>query len=110
MLTDSIVPYKHYAEEVICDSLNGSIQPKTSDDRPSEQTVRRWNHWLMANELDINGHLKSIGHRMLGFSTELLKSGISLLAILRSSIHDGWLKVIIRTIYNAGAFLCPCYD
>ena len=62
------------------------------------------------NHTNIDGHLKSIGHRELGFSNELLCSGISLLDNLRSSDPFGWLKTIIRTIYNAGAYLCPCYD
>ena len=110
MLFDSLAPYKHYAQEVICDSLNGEIKPETSDYSPSEQSVRRWSHWLMANKLNINGHLKSIGYRVLDFSEELLKSSISLLEHLRSSTYYDWLKIIITTIYNSGAFLSPYYD
>lgn len=110
MLIDSLTPFKHYAQEVICDSLNGKIKSETSDDRPSLQTVRRWNHWIITNKQNIDGYLKSIGHRVLEFSEELLKSSISLLDHLRSSLHDDWLKIIITTIYNSGAFLNPCYD
>lgn len=109
ILPDILVPYKHYQEEVIVDSLDKRIDPACSDDRPSEQTVRHWNHWLMFNALNIDGHLKSIGHRELGFSEELLRSGVSLLESLRRSIHERWLKVILRTIYNAGGRLVPFY-
>lgn len=110
MLIDSLVPFKHYSEEVICDSVNGNIKPDSSDYSPSEQTVLRWNHWIFGNEVNINGHLKSIGYRILGFTEELLKSGISLLEKLRSSNPTQWLKIIIRTIYNAGDYITPCYN
>ena len=110
MLPNKIAPFKHYSEAVISDTLNGSITPGTTDDRPSDQTMCRWQRWLAFNELNINGHLKSIGYRILDFSEELLKSGISLLERLRSSAHDNWLKIIITTIYNSGAFLSPYYD
>lgn len=109
ILPDILVPYKHYQEEVIVDSLDKRIDPACSDDRPSEQTVRHWNHWLMFNALNIDGHLKSIGHRELGFSEELLRFGVSLLESLRRSIPERWLKVILRTIYNAGGRLVPFY-
>lgn len=109
ILPDILVPYKHYQEEVIVDLLDKRIDPACSDDRPSEQTVRHWNHWLMFNALNIDGHLKSIGHRELGFSEELLRSGVSLLESLRRSIPERWLKVILRTIYNAGGRLVPFY-
>ena len=57
ILPDILVPYKHYQEEVIADSLDGRISPSDSDDRPSEQTVKNWNHWLMFNALNIDGHM-----------------------------------------------------
>lgn len=109
IIPDILVPYKHYQEEVIVDSLDKRIDPACSDDRPSEQTVRHWNHWLMFNALNIDGHLKSIGHREQGFSEGLLRSGVSLLESLRRSIPERWLKVILRTIYNAGGRLVPFY-
>jgi len=61
------------------------------------------------NTPDINGHLKSIGHRELGFSKELLNSSVSLLGKLMRSIPHGWLRNILRMIYNSGAFLVPVY-
>ena len=105
MLPDYFAPFKHYEEPVIEGTIDDRIDPATSDDRPSAQTAIRWKHWLMKNALDIDGQLKSIGHRELGFSVELLKSGVSLLNKLRSSIPEGWLKEILRIIYNAGGKL-----
>lgn len=109
MLPDFLLPFKHYQEEVIVDAIDGRLDPDSSDDRPSTQTVTHWRFWLMLNEQNINGYLKSIAHRELDFSKELLYSSISLLSRLRSSMPDGWLKTMIRVIYNAGGFLCPFY-
>ena len=33
----------------------------------------RWHHWFIINEFNIEGHMKSIGYRLLGFSEELPK-------------------------------------
>jgi hypothetical protein len=110
MLPDFLVPFKHYEEPVITDTVNEEVIPAESDDRPSAITVVRWKHWLMANAANIDGLLKSIGHRELGYSTELLESSVSLLKELRSSIPKGWLKEILRVIYNAGEKLSPCYS
>ena len=75
-----------------------------SEEYPSETTMIRWHHWIMANELRINGYLKSIGSCLPGFTDELLKSDGSLLQKLRSSCGK-WLETILRFIYNAGGFL-----
>lgn len=110
MLPDILTPYKHYAEEVISETIDGHLAPAESDYRPSEQTAARWSHWLLSNESNINGYLKSIGHRLLGFAESIMASEISLLETLRERQPDSWLKIIIRTLYNAGAKLVPCYD
>ena len=43
---------------------------------------------------------------MLGFSTELLGSRVSLLDKLRSSRPE-WLETLLRFLYNSGGFLVP---
>ena len=75
-LPDCLVPYKHYASEVISGVLDGIVSPDDEDsaDFPCEMTMRRWHCWLEANRLRIDGYLKSTGYRLLGFSTELLGS------------------------------------
>lgn len=109
MLPDFLAPFKHYPEPVISDVLDGGIDPADVDDCPSAQSAKRWGQWLMKNKRNIDGYLKSVAHRELDFSEELLKSGVSLLGKLRSSIPGGWLRTILRIIYNSGGFLEPFY-
>ena len=54
----------------------------------------------------VDGYLRSVGHRLSGFSEELLMSGVPLLEILRSSLYS-WLETILRFIYDSGGFLVP---
>ena len=91
--------------------LDGIVLPSDEDsaDYPSEQTMIRWHHWLMKNRLNIDGQLKSIAYRELDFSQELLKSTDSLLSYIRSFIPDGWLRTIIRFLYNSGNSLLFFY-
>lgn len=105
-LPDFMAPFKQYAVEVISGVLDEIIQSDDEDsmDYPCEETMLRWKRWLAVNQLRIDGYLKSIGYRLLGFSLELLNSCMSLLSKLRSSTPE-WLETILRFIYNAGGFL-----
>ena len=107
-LPDCLVPYKHYASEEISGVLDGVISPDDEDsaDYPCEMTMRRWHSWLEANRLRIDGYLRSTGYRLLGFSTELLESQVSLLDKLRSSRPE-WMETLLRFLYNSGGFLVP---
>lgn len=107
-LPDCLVPYKHYASEVIAGVLDGIITPEDieAEDYPCEATMARWHHWLMANYFRIEGYLKSIGHCLMGLENGLLTSAVSLLKKLRLS-NGCWLEAILRTIYNSGGFLEP---
>ena len=109
MLPDFMVPFKHYTEDVISDSVNDTSEHSQICDGPSSATVNRWKRWIDLNATDIDGHLKSIGHRELGFSKELMNSGVSLLRELMGSIPHGWLRAILCMIYNSGACLIPVY-
>lgn len=111
MLPSFLVPFKHYKEETISGALDGIVHSDDADtdECPSERTIGRWKHWLMANESFINGNMKSIAFRELDFSEELLKSNVSLLEKLRRSIPDGWLETVIRFLYNSGSFLQAFY-
>lgn len=105
-LPDCLTPYKHYRTEIISGVIDEVITPDDLDDEnyPCETTMNRWHHWKMANHLRIDGYLKSIAYRSLGFSAELLKSELSLLDELRKSCGN-WLETILRIIYNSGGFL-----
>ena len=107
-LPDFLVPYKPYTAEVISGVLDGQVTPYDEDsaDYPCEMTMHRWHHWLMKNTLRIDGYLRSVGHRLPGFSEELLMSGVPLLEMLRSSLYN-WLETILKFIYDSGGFLVP---
>lgn len=107
-LPDKLIPYKHYAADVISGVLDEVITKDDLEDEdyPCEATMLRWKHWLMLNYFRIDGYLKSIGHRFLGLGDELLNTQISLLENIRLS-NDRWLEVILRMIYNSGGFLEP---
>jgi len=109
MLPDFLVPFKHYTEEVISDAVNDRLNPEWINDAPSPATIRRWKRWILANQTDIDGQLKSLGYRELDFSKELLKSGISLLKKLMTSLPDDWLRTVLCIIFNSGGRLVPVY-
>ena len=64
-LPDCLVPYKHYACEVIAGVLDEIITPDDTEDEdyPCEATMLRWKYWLMANYLRIDGYLRSLRRR-----------------------------------------------
>jgi len=107
-LPDILVPYKHYTTELISGVLDETVSSGDLDDEdyPCEETMKRWHHWLIANQKYINGYMKSLGYRMLGFSEDLLNSKVSLLSQLRKS-SEVWLETILRIIYNSGGYLIP---
>ena len=98
MLPDFMTPFKHYTEDVISDCVNDKAEEAQICSGPSAATIDRWKRWIGLNTPDIDGQLKSIGHRELGFSKELLKSGVSLLEKLMRSIPHGWLRTILLMI------------
>lgn len=111
MLPPFLTPNRHYTEGVINSVLSDDAASAVDDyeESPSDQTVKRWHIWLKANEANINGYLKSIAHRELGYTMELLASGVSLLSHLKSSIPGGWLQTVLRYIYNSGNSLQAVY-
>lgn len=109
MLPDKLLPYKHYEQPVIRDSLNGRLDLDEAGNAPSSESVKRWSHWLMASVLQIEGAVKSVAHRELGFGEELLKYGGSLLDSIRRMMPMDWLATVMRIIYNSGGSLPPFY-
>ena len=108
MLPSLMVKFKQYSAELISVVLDGIVHPDNADleDRPCEETMKRWRYWFMANELRIDGMLKSVSCRDLGVDEALLRSGISLLERLRKT-SERWLEIIHSFIYNSGGFLAP---
>ena len=56
--------------------LDETVTPEDKDsaDYPCEQTMCRWKLRLEANRLRVDGYLRSIGYRLLGFGPGLLNS------------------------------------
>ena len=107
MLSPEMVPFKHYDKEAITDVLDGVITPESGVENPSVLTMLRWIRWLSENASLIEGILRSVGYRILGYSEELLFSCESLLEQLRQDT-DEWLPVILRAVYNSGHRLRAC--
>ena len=107
-LPDFLVPYKHYAAEIISGVLDNVISADDLDaeDYPCEQTMKRWQRWFNGNQNNIEGNMRSIGYRLLGLGEDLFSARISLLTHLRKS-SEAWLETILRMIYNTGSFLTP---
>ena len=106
-LPNFLVPHKHYSSEVIEDVLDDVVRPNdelNDSDYPCEKTMVRWKAWFERNRKNIDGQLKSVGYRILGFSEKLLISGVSLSDELRKN-GAGWLGTILCVIYNSGGFL-----
>ena len=107
-LPDCIVPYKHYAAEVISGVLDEVVTPgdKDSEDYPSLETMRRWFWWFRINLANIEGYLRNAGYSIFEFGEDILFSKVSLLEALRKK-HQNWLEIVLRLIYNTGGFLVP---
>ena len=107
-LPDILAPYKHYHLDIIMGMLEGTLTKGEDEyeDYPCEKTVERWEAWFSQNKTDIDGYLKSVGHRLLGYGEELLYSTVSLLESMMRSV-DNWLGIILRMIYNSGGRLRP---
>lgn len=109
MLPDFMVPYKQYKDSVIEAAVDDRPQPSEADNPPSRKLMMSWKLWIAENVLNIDRQLKHAGCRERDFMEELLKSGDSILQQMRSSIPEGWLKTVLRVIYNSGGILTPFY-
>ena len=117
-LPDFLVPRKHYVTEVIENVIDGvsDSEDESTDDFPCEQTMQRWINWIRFNIPQMDGWLRSVGNRILGFGDALLSSTESLVGVLRKS-GTRWLPVCTRAIYNTGGVflseppskLCTCF-
>lgn len=108
-LPDCMVPYKHYAAEVIEDVLDEVVGPDDpeTENYPCEATMKHWKWWLSRNETNVNGQVRSALHRLLDLEDEFLKSSESLLEELRKRISPGWLATAVRIVWNSGGRLEP---
>lgn len=112
ILPDFLAPYKHYDMDIITGVLNGSITSDTPpfENYPCEKTMERWQGWLLLNLVFINGYLKSVGIRLFAMGIALAYSVTNLVEELKQRDRHGWMKVIIRAVYNTGGSLEPYRD
>lgn len=109
-LPDMLVPYKHYKAEVIENVIDEVCTPDDleTEDYPCEKTMGRWKRWITCNIDQIDGILKSVGHRYFEMSESLLRSKYSLLQELRRQ-GNGWLSICVRVILNSGGSLLSAF-
>lgn len=105
-LPDVLLPYKQYEAEVISGVLDGIVTPDSQDaeDYPCLNTMLCWLRWFQTNLANIEGYLRNVGVRFLGFNRDILFSDQSLLESVRNKYQD-WLEKVMRIIYNSGGFL-----
>ena len=101
VLCDCLTPYKQYMTEIIENVVDGISTPEdlTTENYPCEKTMERWKRLIVGNRVQIDGALKSVGSRYLGFGVELLESKVSLLDTLRIE-GAGWLAIVNRIMWN----------
>jgi len=83
-----LTPFKHYCLGLITAVLDGRILPREYEEEhnyPIEITMERWKRWEDLNRTDIEGYIRFIGHRMLGYSEELLTASVSLHDTMKAS-------------------------
>ncbi len=111
-LPSCLSPYKHYDVEVIegvVDDVTASDIANT-EDHPCEKTMERWKAWVEHNRPFIEGYIRSVGYRILGFGEAFLKACGSVLDWMRGTYHDNerhWLTMVNQIVYNTGSSLEP---
>ena len=102
-LPDVITPHKHYAREIIENVVQDICTPDDpeTESYPCEKTMERWKDWIASIKHQVDGRLRSVGHRILEFKDTLLFEKTSLLEKLMED-GAGWLAIISRDIYNSG--------
>lgn len=108
-LPDCMCPYKHYDAGLIEDVVEGVVSGDDleTENYPCEVTMRHWKWWIKMNERNIEGQIRSAAHRFFDFDNRFLKSTDSLLDELKKRISPGWLKAVVRFIYNSGGRIEP---
>lgn len=104
-LTDGMIKFKQYAAEVIEDVIDEVISEKDPIDYPCEGTMKHWRWWFQYNKEQIEGQIRSAGHRLLGFYNGFLSPAESLLEEIRKRISPGWLGMVCRIVNNTGGAL-----
>lgn len=105
-LPEFIIPYKHYASEIIENVIDGVSTPcdPTTEDYPCEKTMQRWAAWFSFYCCLFEITARCLGKQRLFHLQPAGKEGRSVLSVLRLE-GTGWLSFLIRYIYNCGGRL-----
>ena len=105
-LPDCLVPYKHYASEIIEGVLDDTITSadEETEDYPCEMSMIRWKKWLDINRDFIEGCIRNIGFRIFDENISFLKAAENRIDLIRST-GKYWLRTILKVIYNSGESL-----
>lgn len=108
-LPDCLCPYKHYDSQLIEDVVEGVVSEAdaATEDYPCEGTMKHWRWWAQMNENNMEGQVRLAAHRFLDLDEAFLKSGFSLLERLKERTSPGWLRTVLRVIYNSGGRVEP---
>ncbi len=109
LLPDFLAPHKHYDVKIITECLNGTNSLAT-EDYPCDKTKERWQRWILLNLLFINVYLKETGIRLFAIGIVLTYACANIVEELKHDEKHGWLKIVIRSVYNTGARLKPFRD
>lgn len=111
-LPDILVPYKHYAAEVIENVVDEIVTSasRIAEDYPGEETMKRWKRWIQRNIHHLETCLNQIlsEHQSVAFlkASKYLKSIHYVSLELLRQEGAGWLSAITGIIYRCGlAFL-----
>ena len=104
-LTDRMVKFKHFAAQVIEDVIDEVISEEDGLDHPCDGTMMQWRLWFARNMMQMDGYMRSVGHRLCGFFEGFLKPAESLLTEIRERINPGWLGIVCRIVNNSGGAL-----
>ena len=104
-LTDGMIKFKQYSAEVIEDVIDEVITETDPMDYPCEGTMKHWRWWFQYNREQMEGQMRSVGYRLLGFYDGFLSPVESLLEEIRERISPGWLGMVCRIVNNTGGVL-----
>ncbi|MEY8428153.1 DUF6431 domain-containing protein [Lachnospiraceae bacterium 46-15] len=91
-LPDFLIPYKHYASEVVENVVDGAVTSEDllAEDYPCEETMKRWKHWVQRMIERVRKNLKCKARE--GTGKDVLGSVLQLTA--------GWLPIVLQIVYN----------
>lgn len=101
-LPDVLVPHKHYAAEVIEETLDNKTVSLglAEEDYPCDTTKKRWLYWFNINRAQIEGVIRSVLYS-IEENIHVFEDTDSLLLRIRKE-KERWLSYCIKGVYSSG--------